>query len=76
MLIRKCDRCNRTIENNFWKIKVFEHEDDYGMNTTKGASMNVENNVKAMFNKEKEYCEKCIDSILEFINLDVKEEIN
>ena len=76
MVIRKCDKCGKVIKNNFWKIKVFECEDDNGMHSTKGVAMNVENNIKAMFNREKEYCEKCINSIIEFINLDVKEEIN
>lgn len=67
MVIRKCDRCGQKIDGNYWVINIYQHSDNAGMFSTKGAANNIQENIKQLANQNEEYCEKCINEIKEFI---------
>lgn len=68
MIKRICDRCNQEIQGNYWTISIYEKEDTTMRVTAAGAANNSAQNIKCMFNKEKEYCKECIEEISKFIN--------
>lgn len=63
MLKRLCDRCNKEIIGNYWTIDIYQHEDRSGRVSTTGAVNNLQKNTDKMLNRQKEYCEKCINEI-------------
>lgn len=63
MLKRICDRCNKEIKGNYWTISIYEKEDRTMRLTTEGAANNIQQNMREMFNNEKEYCKECIEEI-------------
>ena len=67
MLKRICDRCNKEIAGNYWTIDIYQHADRSGRVSTTGAENNLQKNTEKMLNREKEYCEKCINEIKEKI---------
>ena len=67
MVIRKCDRCNEVIKNNYWTIDIYQHADNIGRVSTNGSMNNIEQNINKTLNRQKEYCEECINEIRNFI---------
>lgn len=63
MIKRICDRCGNEIKDNYWTIDIYQHEDNTGRVTTTGAINNLNQNTEKMFNRQKEYCEDCINQI-------------
>ena len=63
MLKRICDRCKKGIKGNYWTINIYEKEDRTMRLTTEGAANNIQQNMRKMFNNEKEYCKACIEEI-------------
>lgn len=63
MLKRLCDRCNKEITGNYWTIDIYQHADRSGKVSTNGAVNNLQKNTEKMLNREKEYCENCINEI-------------
>ncbi len=67
MIKRICDKCNKEIQGNYWTIDIYQQEDDVKMVTTKGAENNFKQNMDKMFNRQKQYCENCIEEIKKII---------
>lgn len=67
MIKRLCDSCNKEIIGNYWTIDIYQHTDRSGRVSIKGAENNFKNFADKMCNREKEYCEKCINQIKEKI---------
>lgn len=63
MVIRTCDRCGEVINDNYWTIDIYEKEDNLGKQTTEGVINNTRATINKTFNKEKEFCKKCIEDI-------------
>ena len=63
MLKRICDRCKKEIKGNYWTINIYEKEDTTMRLTTEGAANNIQQNMRKMFNSEKEYCKECLEEI-------------
>lgn len=63
MIKKICDRCNKEIENNFYKIYIYQVEDLKGRLTCDG----FENNFRQNTSNEEIYCQQCIEEIKEYI---------
>lgn len=67
MIKRICDRCENEIKSNYWTIDIYQHEDYTGRVSATGAINNINQNTNKMLNRQKEYCEDCINQIKESI---------
>lgn len=63
MLVRKCDKCGKEINGNYWTIDIYETEDEYGYHTSEGAA----NNIKQNWNRSKEYCYECVQDFKKYL---------
>lgn len=67
MIKRICDRCGKEIKGNYWTISIYEKEDSTNRVSVAGATNNIQQNMRKMFNKENEYCKECIEEIKKVI---------
>ena len=49
MLVRKCDKCGKVIEKNYWSVVFNQHPDEYGRYTTDGVLTNIKQNQTQKF---------------------------
>lgn len=63
MLVRKCDKCGKEINGNYWTIDIYEKEDEQGRHTYEGALNNTVQNIK----NPKEYCYECAKSFKKYL---------
>lgn len=61
MIIRKCDKCGKTLNNKYWVIST--HQQNKFMEVF---SLNDEAHY-SIKNKTTEYCEECMNEICNFI---------
>ena len=67
MLKRICDRCKKEIKGNYWTIDIYQHEDEIARVSVRGATNNIEQNIRKMLKRQEEYCTECIEEIKENI---------
>lgn len=72
MIKMHCDRCNKEIEGTtYYTISI--HADDINPKAeytvcADTAVQNMSTNMMALFNSKPQYCKKCRDEIVAFIN--------
>ena len=62
MLVRKCDKCGKVIEKNYWSVVFNQHPDEYGRYTTDGVLTNIKQN-----QTQKEYCYECVQDFQKYL---------
>lgn len=63
MLVRKCDKCGKEINGNYWTIDIYEKADEQGRYTSEGAVNNAIQNIK----NSKEYCYECAKNFKKYL---------